>query len=109
MLLELFSLVLASDSTVKASIWKGSSFVEPRSCNAEPKHSTHLCTSCRINHTMFQKIHSFKSGGRKPAGGVSYLGSHDAEAHAVVLLQGYRDNLWILPHWLKERETENTI
>ena len=34
-------------------------------------------------------------------GGHSYLGSHNAEAHAIVLLQGYRDNLWLLPHWLK--------
>lgn len=33
--------------------------------------------------------------------GISYLGGHDAEAHAIVLLQGYRDNLRLFPHWLK--------
>lgn len=35
------------------------------------------------------------------SGAVSYLGGHDAETHAIVLLQSYRDNLWLLPHWLK--------
>lgn len=37
-------------------------------------------------------------------GGVSYLGGHDAEAHAIVLLQSYRDDLWLLPHWLKREQ-----
>lgn len=70
---------------------------QPHSCHAEPEHSRNLGLSCHINDP-FLKIYGLK------AGAASYLGSHDAEAHAVVLLQGYRDNLWLLPHWLEERD-----
>lgn len=51
--------------------------------------------SCSLDLTLYTKhTQTFP-------GGISYLGSHDAEAHAFVLLQGYCDNLRIFPHWLK--------
>lgn len=39
---------------------------------------------------------------------LSYLGSHNAESHAIVLLQGHRDNFRLLPHWLETRETDSS-
>lgn len=35
---------------------------------------------------------------------MSYLGSHNAEAHAIVLLQGDRHNFRFLPHLLQREE-----
>lgn len=51
---------------------------------------------------LSHQCHVTLNSQRRP-GGVSYLGGNDAEAHAIVLLQSYRDNLRLLPHWL-ERE-----
>lgn len=34
-----------------------------------------------------------------------YLGSDDAEAHAIVLLQRHRHDFRFLPHWLRKEQT----
>lgn len=63
-----------------------------------------ICSiSCKIEEK--EDLLEWKPHSQRLSGGVSYLGGHDAEAHAIVLLQSYRDNLWLLPHWLK-RETD---
>lgn len=58
---------------------------------------------CSISCKIVEKedLLELKPHSQRLSGGVSYLGGHNAEAHAIVLLQSYRDNLWLLPHWLK--------
>lgn len=72
-----------------------------------PKHSCYFISE-NMQSLLLNRGKRRPAGSESHSGGVSYLGGHDAEAHAIVLLQSYRDNLWLLPHWLKRERDRKT-